>query len=92
MEAFPIISCVHKLFFNNATYKMEVLKMEPKQPGNEKLPDFKEMTDRVIAEPAKGPQLVIKTNLDPSDATEENPYYQNDQIADSEQFKEYFKE
>ena len=66
--------------------------METKQPGNKNLPDFKEMTDRVIAEPANGPQLVIKTNLDPSDATEENPYFKNDQVTDSEQFKEYFKE
>ncbi|WP_079509328.1 hypothetical protein [Mesobacillus jeotgali] len=66
--------------------------MEPKQPGNKNLPDFKEMTDRIIAEPATGPQLVIKTNLDPSEVTEENPYYKNDQITDSEQFNEFFKE
>ncbi|WP_226642005.1 hypothetical protein [Mesobacillus subterraneus] len=66
--------------------------MEPKKPGNKRLPDFKEMTDRVIAEPAIGPQLVIKTNLDPIDATEENPYFKNEQMTDSEQFKEYFKE
>ena len=92
MEPFPIIGFEHKLVFNYASYKMEVLKMETKQPGNKNLPDFKEMTDRVIAEPANGPQLVIKTNLDPSDATEENPYFKNDQVTDSEQFKEYFKE
>ncbi|MBT2684026.1 hypothetical protein [Bacillus sp. ISL-37] len=66
--------------------------MKNKQPGSKNLPDFKEMTDRVMAEPANGPQLVIKTNLDPSDATEDNPYFKNDQITDSEQFKEYFKE
>lgn len=66
--------------------------MEPKKPGNKNIPDFKEMTDRVIAEPANGPQLVIKTNLDPSDETVENPYFKNDQITDSEQFKEFFKE
>jgi hypothetical protein len=71
---------------------MEVLKMEPNQPGNEKLPDFKEMSDRMIAQPATGPQLVIKTNLDPKDATEENPYFKSNQLTDSEQFKEYFKE
>jgi ribosomal 30S subunit maturation factor RimM len=69
-----------------------VEKMEPKKTGNNNLPDFKEMTDRVVAEPANGVQLVIKTNLDPSDATEDNPYFKNDQITDSEQFKEYFKE
>jgi hypothetical protein len=71
---------------------MEVLKMDSNQPGNEKVPDFKEMTDRIIASPASGPQLVIKTNLDPADATEDNPYLKNDQMTDSEQFKEYFKE
>lgn len=66
--------------------------MKPKQSGNTSLPDFKEMTDRVVAEPANGVQLVIKTNLDPSDATVDNPYFKNEQITDSEQFKEYFKE
>lgn len=66
--------------------------MEPKKPGSKNLPDFNEMTDRIMAEPANGPQLVIKTNLDPSSVTEENPYLQSDQMTDSEQFKEYFKE
>ncbi|RSD26149.1 hypothetical protein [Mesobacillus subterraneus] len=66
--------------------------MDPKQPGNKKMPDFKELSDRMIAQPATGPQLVIKTNLDPSDATEDNPYYRNDQVTDSEKFKEYFEE
>jgi hypothetical protein len=71
---------------------MEVFNMEPNQPGNEKLPDFKEMTDRLFINPYAGPQLVVKTNLDPNDATEENPYFKNDQMSDTEQFKEYFKE
>lgn len=71
---------------------MEVVIMEPRLPGNEKLPDFKEMSDRMIAQPATGPQLLIKTNLDPKDSTEENPYFTNDHLTDSEQFKEYFKE
>lgn len=66
--------------------------MEPKKPGSKNLPDFNEMTDRIMAEPANGPQLVIKTNLDPSSVTEENPYLQSDQMTDTEQFKEYFKE
>jgi hypothetical protein len=93
MEVLPIISYVHNLPIINASYRMGgVIKVEPKQPGNKNLPDFREMTDRIIAEPAKGPQLVIKTNLDPNNATEENPYYRNDQVTASEQFKEYFEE
>lgn len=66
--------------------------MKTNQPGNEKMPDFKELSDRIIANPANGPQLVIKTNLDPADVTEENPYVKNDQMTDSEQFTEFFKE
>ncbi|MBT2677969.1 hypothetical protein J7E38_03095 [Bacillus sp. ISL-35] len=66
--------------------------MEPKQPGSNSLPDFKEMTDRVLANPGTGPQLVIKTNLDPHEVTEENPYVQSGQPTDPEEFKNYFKE
>jgi len=71
---------------------MEVLNLEPNQPGNEKLPDFKEMTDRIFINPYSGPQLVVKTNLDPNGATEENPYFKIDNMTDPQQFKEYFKE
>jgi hypothetical protein len=66
--------------------------MEPKQPGSKSLPNFKEMTDRVHANPGTGPQLVIKTNLDPSEVTEENPYVQSEQPTDPEEFRNYFKE
>lgn len=66
--------------------------MEPKQPGSKSLPDFKEMTDRVYANPGTGPQLVIKTKLDPSEVTEENPYVLSDQPTDPEEFRNYFKE
>lgn len=53
------------------------------------MPDFKELNDRMIAQGTTGPTLVIKTNLDPKDATEDNPYYQN---KDREAFKEFFEE
>ncbi|WP_423407011.1 hypothetical protein AABM38_14130 [Heyndrickxia sp. MSNUG] len=66
--------------------------MDQNQPGNEKLPDFKEMSDRIFINPYSGPQLVVKTNLDPNDATDENPYFKNDNMTDPQQFKEYFKE
>ncbi|STO12541.1 Uncharacterised protein [[Flavobacterium] thermophilum] len=39
-----------------------------------KLPDFKQLNDRLINEPSAEPRLVIKTNLDPDRVTEENPY------------------
>ncbi|MCP3738636.1 hypothetical protein [Rossellomorea sp. BNER] len=52
-------------------------------------PDFDELNDRVIAEMPQHPSLVIKTNLDPKDATEENPYYHN---KNKDQFEDYFKE
>ncbi|MBD1381656.1 hypothetical protein [Metabacillus arenae] len=31
---------------------------------NKNMPDFKQLSDRIIAEPSTSPQLVIKTNLD----------------------------
>lgn len=66
--------------------------MEPNQPGSKNLPDFKELHDRIIANPSTGPQLVIKTNLDPKDVKEENPYFESGQASNSEKFNEYFEE
>ncbi|HAQ06366.1 MAG TPA: hypothetical protein DCR24_02080 [Bacillus bacterium] len=66
--------------------------MEPTNPGNKKLPDFKELNDRLIANRAPSPQLVIKTNLDPADPTVENPYFEKDKSTDTERFKDYFEE
>lgn len=62
--------------------------MEAKKPGNKSLPDFKQLSDRIVAPHPTGPSLVIKTNLDPKDVTEENPYY--DGGVKSEKFKDYF--
>jgi len=39
-----------------------------------KLPDFKQLSDRLINDPSDEPMLVIKTNLDPDRVTEKNPY------------------
>lgn len=66
--------------------------MEPRKPGNEKMPDFDQLEDRMIAESPSGPMLVIKTNLDPKDVTENNPYYHNEKIKDPKEFKDYFEE
>jgi len=66
--------------------------METKQPGNQKLPDFNELNDRIIAEQPSVPHIVIKTNLDPKDSTENNPYYQGEQTKNPKEFRNYFEE
>ncbi|MBV7503687.1 hypothetical protein KW850_00220 [Bacillus sp. sid0103] len=66
--------------------------MEPKQPGNKNMPDFDQLNDRIIAESSPSPMLVIKTNLDPKEATENNPYYHNTEVNSAKKIKEYFEE
>lgn len=66
--------------------------MEPRKPGSEHLPDFDQLNDRVIAEHTAAPMLVIKTNLDPKDSTEDNPYYKNKEQTVTEEFREYFED
>ncbi|WP_260471878.1 hypothetical protein [Bacillus sp. HMF5848] len=56
---------------------------------NEKLPDFKQLDDRVIAEASPEPTLVIKTNLDSEGVTDHNPYAQD---KTSNEFNDFFKE
>lgn len=65
---------------------------EPRQPGSKQMPEFKNLSDRMIADKPNGPFLVIKTNLDPKDATEDNPYYQNKQQTDNKAFLDFFEE
>jgi hypothetical protein len=55
-----------------------------------KLPDFKRLTDRLINEPSGEPMLVVKTNLDPKQVTEENPYAQGKKNV-SKTFEAFFK-
>ncbi|MBM7693826.1 hypothetical protein JOC77_003270 [Peribacillus deserti] len=67
--------------------------MEPKEPGSKDLPDFNELNDRIIAERrTSGPTLVIKTNLDPDNSTEDNPYCQNKELTDTKEFRKYFED
>jgi len=66
--------------------------MEPRQPENKKLPDFDQLNDRFISESSPAPMLVIKTNLDPKDALENNPYYQNGEVKNPKAMKDYFEE
>ncbi|MCM3570759.1 hypothetical protein [Neobacillus mesonae] len=66
--------------------------MEPRQPGNKRMPDFDTLNDRIIAEKPSGPMLVIKTNLDSKSVAEENPYYQGKDVEDPKEFQNYFEE
>jgi hypothetical protein len=66
--------------------------MEPRLPGNKKMPDFDQLNDRMIAETPSTPFLVIKTNLDAKESTENNPYYHDKETKDPKEFQEYFEE
>lgn len=65
--------------------------MDQKKSDNEKMPDFEELTDRVIAEPTDSPFLVMKTNLDPENSTEENPYFKEGKQTNTKAFRDYFE-
>jgi hypothetical protein len=54
------------------------------------LPDFQQLNDRIIAEPSDEPKVVIKTNLDPKQVTEENPYAQGNTRV-NKTFEAFFK-
>lgn len=56
-----------------------------------KMPDFDSLDDRLIAEQPSTPMLVIKTNLDPKDVTEENPYLTNGPKGVTKNFRDYFE-
>jgi hypothetical protein len=66
--------------------------MEPQQTGNKKMPDFDQLNDRVILESTPTPMIVIKTNLDPKNVTENNPYYQDEEVKNPKAVKDYFEE
>ncbi|NRD78921.1 hypothetical protein HPT25_16275 [Bacillus sp. BRMEA1] len=66
--------------------------MEANKPGNKKLPDFDQLTDRVILDSPSEPMLVIKTNLDPKDATENNPYIHHQNEKNEKELKDFFNE
>lgn len=66
--------------------------MEPRQPGSRKIPDFDQLNDRIILESTPTPTIVIKTNLDPKNATVNNPYYHDGDIKNPTAVKNYFEE
>ncbi|WP_442600443.1 hypothetical protein [Neobacillus sp. D3-1R] len=55
------------------------------------LPDFDSLDDRMIARQPSSPMLVIKTNLDPKDVTEENPYLTDEANQDKNKFRNFFE-
>ncbi|RFU68222.1 hypothetical protein [Bacillus sp. V59.32b] len=65
--------------------------MEPRQPGNKDMPDFKELNDRIIAESSDSPRLVIKTNLDEDNVKNENPYARQGEDTNT-LLRDYFDE
>ena len=65
--------------------------MVEKQIGKDDMPDFKQLDDRHIANATNEPIFVIKTNLDPKNPTEDNPYYKEG-LSDKEKFTSYFED
>jgi hypothetical protein len=62
-----------------------------KREENKDMPDFQHLNDRIIANPSPEPSIVIKTNLDPKEPTDENPYFIEGK-SDEEKFSSYFSE
>ncbi len=62
-----------------------------KENQTQSQPDFDKLNDRIIAQHTTSPTLVIKTNLDPKDATEENPYVKDHQNTTSD-IKDFFSD
>ncbi|HYK72127.1 MAG TPA: hypothetical protein VEV44_03190 [Pseudoneobacillus sp.] len=59
--------------------------------NRQKMPDFDSLDDRLIAEQPSTPMLVIKTNLDPKDVTEENPYLSDGSKQETNKFRDFFE-
>jgi hypothetical protein len=69
--------------------RKEALEMDK---GKIELPDFRELDDRLIAEPSQGPFFEIKTNLD-KPVTEDNPYISSETSNEEiEKIKQFFDE
>ncbi|WP_078546157.1 hypothetical protein [Litchfieldia alkalitelluris] len=61
------------------------------QKNSKEMPDFKQLSDRIIANPSPEPSLVIKTNLDPVNAIDDNPYFVKGK-SDEQEFSSYFND
>jgi len=49
----------------------------PKDKNIPDTPDFDQLNDRIIAEAPKGPLIGMRTNLDPENPEEFDPYHRN---------------
>lgn len=47
--------------------------------------DFDSLQDRLINEPSQSPSIVLKTNLDPDNMKDENPYIDHSHKQDAEE-------
>ncbi|WP_400246812.1 hypothetical protein AB3U99_08275 [Niallia sp. JL1B1071] len=56
-----------------------------------KLPNFDSLTDRVIAENSEVPSVSIKTNLDPENVLEDNPYFDKSKTYSEEELEKLKK-
>ena len=55
-----------------------------KQQGTQ-MPDFDRLNDRVIAEDSEMPSVSIKTNIDPKNVLEDNPYFDKSKTYSEEE-------
>lgn len=55
------------------------------------MPDFDRLNDRVIAEGLEIPSVSIKTNVDPKNVLEENPYYDKSKTYSEEELEKFKK-
>ena len=61
--------------------------------GNEKMPNFDHLNDRVIADGTAKPSFSMRTNIDSKGVLEENPYFdktKNYSEEELEKFKKFF--
>lgn len=55
-----------------------------KQKGTQ-MPDFNRLNDRVIAEDSEMPSVSLKTNVDPNNVLEDNPYFDKSKTYSEEE-------
>jgi hypothetical protein len=62
------------------------------EKGKQKLSDFKQLDDRIFAEPSQGPFFEMKTNLD-KPVIDDNPYISSETSNEEiEKIKRFFDE
>lgn len=79
----------HSMFVYPPSYFYGGELMKRINHGNEKMPDFDQLTDRIIANASNLPKIEVKTNLDTKDVTDKNPY-QKEKMKDKNKFNQFF--